>query len=357
MKKTLFTTLIFLVLTMILAGCGKTDSTAGKKADTSAKSETPVKKTRKLIIDTDTGADDAAALILAARHEEADILGVTVLAGNVDLEQGTKNALMALEIAGSDAPVFKGADTPYNGVKKTTFSVFGEDGMGEADLIHPKGKAQDQNAVDFILETVKANPGEVEIVVLGPATNIALAIDKDPETMRQVKHIWSMGTTGLGPGNATPVAEFNVVADAPAYAKMLETGMPITIIGFDICGGKAMWTGKQFEKLKKTNKIGAFVADSFGEVRKFYQDNGEGDRVNVCDGLAMTCVLDEDFIQKTTDCHAVCLTQEGDAYGQVIFYRKGFTYDMTDNEYKYQGKLVIKVKQKEYFDRYLKAIQ
>ena len=132
---------------------------------------------------------------------------------------------------------------------KDAFSVFGEDGMGDADLIHPKGKAEEEDAVDFILDTIKEDPGEVEIIALGPATNIARAIDKDPETMQDVKMIWSMGTAGLGVGNASPVAEFNVYADAPAYKVMLDSGLPITIIGLDMCGGEAMWTDEQFEEL------------------------------------------------------------------------------------------------------------
>ena len=202
---------------------------------------------RKVIIDTDTGADDASALILAAKDPYIEIEGVTVLVGNVNLEQSTRNALMALEIAGCDAPVYKGSADTIDGTEKIAFSVFGNDGMGDADIIHPSRQADEGNAIDFIIDTVKANPGEIEIIALGPATNVAKAIQKDPEAMKNVKMIWSMGTAGLGPGNASPVAEFNVYADARAYKIMLDSGLPVTVVGLDMCGDEAQWTDEQFE--------------------------------------------------------------------------------------------------------------
>ena len=322
-----------------------------------AAGESPAAETvHKVIIDTDTGADDASALILAAKSPEMDILGVTVLAGNVNLEQGTRNALAALEIAGCDAPVYKGAAHNYEGREIFAFSVFGADGMGDKDLIHPRGAAQEENAIDFILRTVRENPGEVEIIALGPATNIALAMDKDPETMKQVKRIWSMGTTGVGPGNASPVAEYNVVADAPAYKKMLDGGMPITVIGLDMCDGEAQWTNEQFKTLEASGEIGRFVTDSFFMIRQFYEMNGSENEVMNCDCLAMMCAVEDGFINKTIDCHGSCITEPGETYGQVIFYKKGFTYDVATNDFDYNVVLISDVDKADYFDLFLKRI-
>lgn len=312
---------------------------------------------RKVIIDTDAGADDASALILAAKSPELDILGVTVLVGNVDLEQGTRNVLAALEIAECDAPVYKGASENFSEEKINASSIFGSDGMGDMDLIHPRGTAQEEDAVDFILRSIRENPGEVEIVILGPATNIALAMERDPETMKQVKRIWSLGTAGLGPGNASPVAEFNVYADAPAYKKMLEFGLPVTVIGLDMCNKEAQWTDEQFEKLTASGKIGQFVTDSFTKIRKFYEQNGSVGQVMNCDSTAMMCVVEEGFVNRTLSCHASCITERGETYAQVIFYQQGFTYDAVSNDYDYNVILVNDVDKTDYFDLYLSRIQ
>ena len=322
----------------------------------SKNNEEPAER-RKVIIDTDTGADDASALILAASSPELDILGVTVLVGNVDLDQAANNALAALELAGCDAPVYKGAAENYTGERIEAFSVFGTDGMGDKDLIHPYGTVQDGDAVDFILDTVKKYPGEVEIIAIGPATNIAHAMDKDPETMKQVKMIWSMGTAGLGPGNATPVAEFNVYSDAPAYKRMLDFGSPVTVIGLDMCGGDAQWTDRQFDRLSMSGETGEFITDSFSKLREFYAGNGSVGSVMNCDSLAMLCVVDPSFIQQSVQCHASCITDPGETYGQVIFYREGFSYDVASNDGIHNVTLVTEVEADEYFDRYFKRIR
>ena len=312
---------------------------------------------RKIIIDTDTGADDAAAMILAAGSPEVEIVGITVLAGNVDLEQGTKNALATLELIGCDVPVYKGSDLRYDGTPIAPHSVFGTDGMGDLDLIHPEGTAREGDAIDFILDTVRNNPGEIEIVMLGPATNIARAIDKDPSAMKQVKRIWSMGTPGIyGPGNASPVAEFNVYLDAPAYKRLLDFGVPVTIIGLDVCDGESRWTDDNFMKLAAFGRIGRFVADSFNEIRKFYKKNGSADSVMNCDGTAMMCVVCPDFITDSRQCHGSCITDPCETYGQVIFYQKGFQYDLTSGDFDYNVTLVCDVKRSASFWEYLYRI-
>lgn len=307
---------------------------------------------RKIIIDTDTGADDASAIILAAKDPDIEIIGVTVLVGNVDLEQSTKNALMALETAGCDAPVYKGSVDTFDGTIKTAFSVFGNDGMGDAGIINPSRQADEGDAIDFMIESVKNNPGEIEIVALGPATNVAKAIQRDPEAMKNVKRIWSMGTAGLGPGNASPVAEFNVYADAEAYRIMLDSGLPITVIGLDVCDGDAQWTDEQFDKLNASGKTGKFVAASFGKIRDFYKSNGSESVMN-CDSLAMMCALYPDFVRDRINTHASCITAEGETYALVIFYKEGFTYDAVTNDKPYNVELITDVDKAHYFDLYL----
>lgn len=192
--------------------------------------------------------------------------------------------------------------------------------------------------------------------MLGPATNIAKAIQKAPEEMKKVKRIWSMGTAGLGPGNASPVAEFNVYADAAAYKIMLDSGLPITVIGLDMCDGAAQWTDAQIEQLEALNGTGSFVAKSFGKIREFYKANGSETVMN-CDSLAMMCALYPGFVKSTVNTHASCLTEEGEAYSQVIFYKEGFTYDVVKNDFAYNTVLVTEVNKDAYFNTYLEAIK
>lgn len=341
-----------LALTGILAFGLTAGVSASDASETAAGKDTDM---RKIIIDTDTGADDAAAIILAACSPEVEIMGVTVLAGNVDLEQGTKNALATLELIGCDAPVYKGSEIRYDGSAITPHSVFGADGMGDMDLIHPEGSAEEEDAVSYILDTVRSNPGELEIVMLGPATNIARAIDTDPKTMKQVKRIWSMGTPGIkGPGNASPVAEFNVYLDAPAYRRVLDFGVPVTVIGLDVCDGESKWSDRDFEKLFAFGRVGQYVTNSFDKIREYYKNNGSADSVMNCDGTAMMCVVCPEFITESRLCHGSCITDPGETYGQVIFYQKGFTYDMTrEGEFDYNVTLVCDVARMTCFMEYL----
>ncbi len=304
----------------------------------------------RIIIDTDTAGDDAAALIIAAKNPNIEILGVTVLAGNVSLEQGAKNALAVLELIGNEAPVYLGASAPLSGEEKECFSVYGADGMGEADLIHPKGKPQEKNAIDFILETIRANPGEIEIVALGPATNLALAIQRDRETMLKVKRIWSMGTAGFGPGNATPVAEFNVYKDAPAYEIMLKLGVPVTVIGLDM-NDEPTWTYEdELQKMSQGNEVQRFMATCTRKLLEFKKGNGIP-AVDLPDALAMACLVWPDFVEETTLCYGSCITEPGETYGMLIYYKSGFKYDSMPAVGEANISVVSKVKKHEFVQR------
>ena len=313
-------------------------------------------KTRHIIIDTDPGADDASAIILAAKDKDIDIVGITTLAGNTTIEQSAKNALMALEHAGRIVPVHKGADRNLNGEYKGDISVFGKDGMGDLGLINPKGVVEEKDAIDFIIESVKKYPNEIEIISLGPATNIALAIKKDPETMKKVKMIWSIGTAGFGRGNATPVAEFNVYADALAYKTMLDLNVPITVIGFDICLREALWTSKDFEALSNSGSIGEFVTKSFKVFREIVANDVTREDIDNCDSFAMMCALYPDIIKKSVMCHASCIADAGETHGQVIFYEKGKWYEAVREELNYNVRVVTAVDGIHFFKNYLHKI-
>ena len=311
---------------------------------------------RKFIIDTDTASDDAAAILLAVLSDEIDLLGVTVVAGNVEIEQAGRNALMTLEVCGSDAPVFLGAKRPLFRELKDTISVHGSDGMGDKGIINPKRTWEDRRAVEFILEMANKYPGELEIIALGPATNIALATLTDRDAMKNVKHIWSMGTPGFGPGNATPVSEFNVFIDAEAYALMLDAGAPVTIAGFDLCVGEIGIDEPELAYMAERSEAGRYLRDAVTVLLDFNRRTRGVSMVDLPDAVAMAVALWPDFITGKVKCHCQCCFDSGPTYGQVIFYQDGRTYEAMESELHSNAEVVTSVDEKIFTRRFLDLI-
>lgn len=275
---------------------------------------------RKIIIDTDCGSDDAVAIMMALKSKEIQVEAITTVCGNVPLELATQNALMTIEVAnGQKPPLFVGASKPLMRELVTAVNVHGEDGMGDLDLIHPTIIQEEEHAVDAILRIVKANPYELELVTIGPVTNIALALMKDPTTMSKVKHIYSMGTAGFGRGNTTPVAEFNVYVDAEAYDVMLRAGIPLTIIGFDVCLGDAAMNKKDMDMLMTSGKQEAIFAVECNRSLLEYNLKRSGEHiVDLPDAVAIGVVLWEEIVIEAVDCYCKVCTFDPSTYGQVI---------------------------------------
>lgn len=275
---------------------------------------------RRIIIDTDCGSDDAVAIIMALKSEEVKVEAITTVCGNVPLELATLNALMTIEVAkGQQPPLFIGAEKPLMRDLVTAVNVHGKDGMGDSDLVHPTLVPEKEHAVEAILRLVEKYPKEIELVAIGPVTNIALAIMKNPSVMKKVKHIYSMGTAGFGKGNTTPVAEFNVYVDAEAYSVMLKSGIPLTIIGFDMCIGKAAMNKKDMEKLINSGKKEAEFSVLCNKALLEYNLKRSGEYiVDLPDAVAMGVVLWEEIVLEALPCYCYTCTMEPEAYGQVI---------------------------------------
>ncbi len=297
---------------------------------------------RKFIIDSDTASDDAVATIIGLLSDEIDVLGITTLCGNIPLETATANALATKELCGSDIGVYPGATKPLSKERVETACVHGSDGMGDVGLIHPTTSASEQHAVDFLLETIKNNPDEVEIIALGPATNVAVAILRDPEMMKKVKKIWSMGTGGFGHGNATPVAEFNVYIDAESYKIMLDSGIPITIIGFDLCLGDSALNKADLEKLSDGGEIGKFVVGCTTALLNYNLSKHGKHQVDLPDAVAIGVAIWEDIILEQTECNCYCCIGEPATYGQVIIADSSTSYEAQNMDYSKINATVIK---------------
>jgi purine nucleosidase len=191
---------------------------------------------RKIIIDTDPGQDDAAAILLALASPELDILGITAVAGNVPLDWTTRNALIICELAGrADVPVYAGAHAPLKRPLVTAEHVHGKTGLDGPLLDEPVGELQDEGAVDFIIRTLRTEEtGTVTLCALGPLTNLALALQKAPEIAGHIAEIVLMGGGFFEGGNITPAAEFNIYVDPEAADVVFRAGVPIVMMPLDV---------------------------------------------------------------------------------------------------------------------------
>jgi len=192
---------------------------------------------RKIIIDTDPGQDDAAALMLAfASHDELEILGITTVAGNVPLRLTSRNARIVCELCDrTDIPIFEGADRPIARPLVTAEHVHGKTGLDGAVLDEPTMQVMPQHAVDFIIETLRREPeGNVTLCTLGPLTNLGMAIRKAPDIAPRIRELVLMGGGFSEGGNITPAAEFNIYVDPQAADIVFRAGIPLVMMPLDV---------------------------------------------------------------------------------------------------------------------------
>lgn len=197
---------------------------------------TPRMTPRPTIIDCDPGNDDAVALLMALASPELDLLGVTTVAGNVPLTLTSRNARIVVELSGRRAvPVFAGADKPLLRPPISAEQVHGQSGIDGPQLAEPTIALAGENAVDFIIRTLREEPvGSVTLAALGPLTNIALALMQAPEISRRIGEIVLMGGACFAGGNVTPCAEFNIYADPHAAQLVFGSGVPIVMLPLDV---------------------------------------------------------------------------------------------------------------------------
>ena len=205
----------------------------------------------KIIIDTDPGQDDAAAIMLALGSPEIDLLGITAVAGNVPLELTARNARIVCEMSGrTDIRVFAGADKPLTRPLVTAEHVHGKTGLDGPELFEPSFPLQDGHAVDFIIEILMTEgPGTVSLCPIGPLTNIALALQKEPAIASRIQQIVLMGGGYFEQGNITPSAEFNIYVDPEAAAVVFACGAPIVMMPLDVTH-KVLTTKARIDRIK-----------------------------------------------------------------------------------------------------------
>lgn len=228
---------------------------------------------RKIIIDTDPGQDDAFALLLAlGSPEELEVVGVTTVHGNVPLARTSINAQMVLELAGRpDITVYPGCPRPMVKPGFTAEYVHGPSGLDGCELPAPSRPLGAMHGVDYIIETLMAaEPGEITVCTLGPMTNLAVAIIKQPDIVPRIREIVFMGGGYFEGGNTTPAAEFNIFVDPHAAHVVLTCGAPVTMVPIDVTY-KALMTPAWLRRLRA---VGTRTAVQAAGMAEFYQDFG-----------------------------------------------------------------------------------
>src|SRR3982075_2122772 len=250
---------------------------------------------KKIIFDTDPGTDDALALMLALNSPELDVRAITVVPGNVTAAMGLENALRMVSLANRcDIPVASGAQHPLFQKLVTAEFWHGKNGLGNIELPPSKCKVDSRFGPDLIIQLVHASPHEITLVPVGPLTNIALAVEKDPSILPLVKEVILMGGSIKG-GNVNASAEANIYNDPEAAQIVFQAGWPLTMVGLDV-GGKTLLGRKHLEQLARTHGP---VNDFIYSVAKFLVELSEkfgSDGTPMYDPLAVGVALEPPLV-------------------------------------------------------------
>lgn len=306
---------------------------------------------KKVIIDCDTGIDDSLALMLALSSKEIDILGITVVSGNIEVHAATENTFQVLKLMGqTDIPVYKGESVPLVREYHDATDTHGNDGLGE--IFYPRTglQAKDGHAVDFILETINKYPGEITLVALGPMTNIAKAIRKDKDTMSKVKEFIFMGGAADFHGNCSPVAEYNFWVDPEAADEVMKSGfIKGTMVGLDVTHEIILSPNLR----EVINQIGGKEGKFIHDITRFYVDfHWKQERTLGCvinDPLVIAMLIDESLVE----CYEAFIEveTEGIAVAQTVCDRGGLFH-----EGKINANIAHKVSPRRFFEIFLKQL-
>ncbi len=279
---------------------------------------------RRFLIDTDTASDDAVALVMALRAPDVHVEAITIVAGNVPLEQGVQNALYTVELCRSSAPIYAGCAAPLERPLETARHVHGEDGMGDIGLPLEGRVPAAGDAVAVLVDVIRSRPGEITLVTLGPLTNLAVALRRDPRIARDVGRCVVMGGASDGVGNVTPVSEYNFWADPEAALVVLGAGLPLTLVGWDISRKYAVFDAPAAARLREVGTpLARFCVDIQHRVERFARDEMKLAGFDLPDPIAMAVALDPAVASSTDRFHVSIETSNGLCRGQAVVDRFG----------------------------------
>lgn len=274
---------------------------------------------RRFIIDTDTASDDAVALVMAMRYPGVELEAVTVVAGNVPVDQGVQNALYTIELCQRDTPVYCGMSAPLARPLETAQFVHGVDGMGDIGLPLSGRQPAAGHAVDILIDTIHRFAGNITLVTLGPLTNIASALEQDPTIASAVLECIIMGGTGQGHGNKTPVGEYNFWADPEAAKIVFESGMPLKMVGWDISRTHAVLDPQDIVELRSIGTpLAVFCVDIQAALIRFAMTQSKLPGFDLPDPITMAIALQPEIATEIRPLYVAIETQSDLCRGQSI---------------------------------------
>ncbi len=282
---------------------------------------------RKFIIDTDTASDDAVAMLMALRWPDVEVEAITVVSGNVPLAQALTNALYTVELCRAEVPVYRGANRPLLREPSHAEWFHGADGMGDQNYPPPERTAEPTHAVDALIETIKANPGIV-LVTLGPLTNVALAVSRAPEIAAHVSRCVVMGGAACTVGNVTPAAEFNIWVDPEAARIVFHSGLPVEMVGWELCRGDANIRENEIGYIKSLdNPLAHFAVDCNTVAIKANYKQSREIGMALPDPVAMAVALDPAVATRSSKHWVEVETQSDLTRGMTVVDQLGVTED------------------------------
>jgi purine nucleosidase len=247
---------------------------------------------RNFLIDTDTASDDAVAIIMALAAPDVRVLALTTVAGNVGLEQATRNALLTADICGSDVPVFRGAEGPLIRPLQDAHWFHGDDGLGDHRYPAPRRSPEHRHAIEAIRSLPHAEPG-LTLVTLGPLTNIALALEQDAAIAEKIGRCVVMGGAPCCEGNVTPAAEYNIWADPEAARIVFRSALPIEMVGWHVSRGDSVLTDGEVAAIEALGTRRArFAIECNSRAREAYHAQTGEVGLSLADPTAMAVALD-----------------------------------------------------------------
>jgi purine nucleosidase len=247
---------------------------------------------RPILIDTDTASDDAVALIMALRSPSVEVKAITTVAGNIPVGQATQNALYTVELCGAKVPVFRGSARPLERELQIADWFHGKDGLGDHGYAPSSLTASLGDAVDALIETVRSTPG-IEIITLGPLTNLALALKRWPALAQSIGRCVVMGGAPCCEGNVTPAAEFNIWVDPEAARAVFASGAPIEMIGWHLSRFDAVLNAREIQQvLALETPLADFVIRANSTAAAAYNTQTGEYGISLPDPVAMAVLLD-----------------------------------------------------------------